>query len=234
MSAIESVQQPGNLADDARASALRTLGRVPIPEAVLSCGAADTALWLYARGYDHYAVKTELRGYGFDDARYFADLMRDGPEGARQHAAVEAGRAGDAIATDVPYADDPAAWHAVWSEEARSFVRTILRHRRAGNRDAAKAVRCLLPERLEWRRWTDTLTDRDRRRIAEAEALAARAKANAAEFDAAIQAGEIPDPKNTDLGDMITACLEADMRRAAAREMIEQGGLSPFSEGADM
>ena len=40
--------------------------------------------------------------------------------------------------------------------QARSIVRTILRHRRAGNRDAAKAVRCLLPERLEWRRWTGT------------------------------------------------------------------------------
>jgi hypothetical protein len=50
-------------------------------------------------------------------------------------------------------------------------VRTILRHRRAGNRDAAKAVRCLLPERLEWRQWTGTLTERDRRHIAEVEAL---------------------------------------------------------------
>jgi hypothetical protein len=134
----------------------------------------------------------------------------------------------------VSYADDPDAWHAVWSEEARSIVRTILRHRRAGNRDAAKAVRCLLPERLEWRRWTGTLTERDRRRIAEAEALAAKAEANAAAFDAAIRAGEIPDPKNTDLGDMIKACLEADMRRAAARKIIEQGGVSLFSEGADM
>jgi hypothetical protein len=55
--------------------------RVPVPEAVLSCGAADVALWLYARCYDHYAVKTALRAYGFSDARYFADIMRDGPEG---------------------------------------------------------------------------------------------------------------------------------------------------------
>ena len=59
--------------------------------------------------------------------------------------------------------DYEAAWHAVWAEETRSLVRTILRHRRAGNRDVAKAVRCLLPERLEWRKWTGTLTDRDRR-----------------------------------------------------------------------
>ena len=161
-----------------------------MPEAVLSCGGADVALWLYARGYDPYAVKTELRAYGFSDARYFADIMDDGPEGARQHAEA---RAGDAIAPDGPYADDPAAWHAVFSEEARSLVRTILRHRRAGNRDAAKAVRRLLPERLKWRRWTGTLTECDRRLIAEAETLA-----------------------------------------AAAREMIEQGGVSPFSEGADM
>jgi hypothetical protein len=181
------------MSDDVRASALRTLGRVPISEVVLSCGAADVALWLYAQGYDHYAVKTELRGYGFDDARYFADIMRNGPEGARQHAEAEAGRAGDAIAPDAPYADDPAAWHTVWSEVARSLARTILRHRRAGNRDAAKAVRRLLPERLEWRRWTGTLTDRDRRLIAEAENLA-----------------------------------------AAARKLIEQGGVSSFSEGADM
>ena len=148
---------------NARESALRSLGHVPVPEAVLSCGAADVALWLYARGYDPYAVKTELRAYGFSDARYFADIMGDGPEGARQHAEARAGRAGDAIVPDGPYADDPVAWHAVFSEEARSLVRTILRHRRAGNRDAAKAVRRLLPERLEWRRWTGTLTDRDRR-----------------------------------------------------------------------
>lgn len=66
----------------------------------------------------------------------------------------------------------------------------------------------MLPERIEWRRWRGTLTERDRRRIAKAEA-------NAAAFDAAIRADEIPDPKNTDLGDMIMACLEADMRRAA-------------------
>jgi len=130
------------------------------------------ALWLYTRGYDPYAVKTELRAYGFGDARYFADIMRDGPEDARQHAELEAVRAGNAIVPDVPYADDPAAWHAVWSEEARSIVQTILRHRRAGNRDAAKAVRCLLPERLERSRWTGTLTERDRRHIAEAEDLA--------------------------------------------------------------
>jgi len=166
------------------------IARRPLPEAVLSCGGADVAQWLYARGYDPYAVKTELRAYGFSDARYFADIMDDGPEGARQHAEA---RAGDAIAPDGPYADDPAAWHAVFSEEARSIVRTILRHRRAGNRDAAKAVRRLLPERLQWRRWTGTLTECDRRLIAEAETLA-----------------------------------------AAAREMIEQGGVSPFSEGADM
>jgi hypothetical protein len=153
-----------------RESALRTLGRVPIPEVVLSCGAADTALWLYAQGYDNYAVKTELRGYGFDAARYFAEIMRS-PAGIRQNAELEAGQAGDVIAPDVPNADDPAAWHAVWAEEARSLVRTILRHRRAGNRDAAKAVRRLLPERLEWRKWTGTLTDRDRRHIAEVEAL---------------------------------------------------------------
>jgi len=85
-----------------RESALRSLGRVPVPEAVLSCGGADVVLWLYERGYDPYAVKTELRAYGFSDARYFADLMRDGPQGARQHAEYEAGRAGDAIAPDGP------------------------------------------------------------------------------------------------------------------------------------
>ena len=156
--------------EELRESALRSLGRVPVPEAVLSCGAADVALWLYKRGHDPYAVKTELRAYGFSDARYFADLMRDGLEGARQHAELEAVQAGNAIAPDAPCADDPAAWHAVWSEEARSLVRSILRHRRAGNRDASKAVRRLLPERLEWRRWTGTLTDRDRRRIAETDA----------------------------------------------------------------
>ena len=154
------------MSDDVRASALRTLGRVPIPEAVLSCGAADTALWLYAQGYDPYTVKTELRGYGFNDARYFADIMRDGPEGARQHAEAEAGRAGDAILPDVPNADDPAAWHAVFSEETRSLVRTILRHRRAGNRDAAKAVRRLLPSRDDWREWTGTQTARQMQRYA--------------------------------------------------------------------
>lgn len=82
---------------NARESALRSLGRVPLPEAVLSCGAPDVALWLYARGYDHYAVKTELRAYGFDDARYFADVMLDVPAGARQHAEIEAVRAGNAI-----------------------------------------------------------------------------------------------------------------------------------------
>jgi hypothetical protein len=138
--------------DDVRASALRTLGRVPIPEVVLSCGAADTALWLYARGYDPYTVKTELRGYGFDNARYFAGIM-DGPAGIRQNAELEAVEAGDAIAPDAPSADDPAAWHAVWAEETHSLVRTILRHRRAGNRDAAKVVRRLLPSRDEWREW---------------------------------------------------------------------------------
>jgi hypothetical protein len=160
---------------NARESALRSLGRVPVPEAVLSCGAADVALWLYARGYDPYTVKTELRGYDFNDARYFADIMR-GPNGVRQNAELEAVQAGDAIAPDGPYADDPAAWHAVWAEETRSLARTILRHRRAGNRDAAKAVRCLLPERLQWRRWTGTLTDRDRRRIAKTEALVAEVR----------------------------------------------------------
>ena len=164
------------MSDDVRASALRTLGRVPIPEVVLSCGAADTALWLYARGYDPYTVKTELRGYDLNDARYFADIMRDGPEGARQHAEREAVWAGNAeIARQglEPTIADNAAidFHAVFSEETRSLIRTILRHRRAGNRDAAKAVRRLLPERLEWRQWTGTLTDRDRRHIAEVEAL---------------------------------------------------------------
>jgi hypothetical protein len=85
---------------------LREIARPPVPEAVLSCGAPDVALWLYARGFDHYTVKTALRAYGFGDARYFADIMRDGPEGARQHAELEAVRAGNAIAPDVPYADD--------------------------------------------------------------------------------------------------------------------------------
>jgi hypothetical protein len=95
---------------------------------VLSCGAAKVALWLYARGYDLYAVKTELRAYGFGDARYFADLMRDGPDGACELAKVEAGR--------------------------------------AGNRDAAKAVRCLLPSRDDWREWTGTQTARQKQRYA--------------------------------------------------------------------
>src|SRR5215204_4536772 len=144
------------------------IARRPLPEAVLSCGGAVVALWLYARGYDPYAVKTELRAYGFSDARYCADIMGDGPEGARQHAEARAGRAGDAIAPDGPYADDPAAWHAVFSEEARSIVRTILRHRRAGNRDAAKAVRCLLPSRDDWREWTGTQTVRQIRHYARA------------------------------------------------------------------
>jgi len=59
-----------------------------------------------------------------------------------------------------------AAWHAVWAEEARSVVRTILRHRRAGNRDAAKAVRRLLPSRNDWREWTGTQNARQMQRYA--------------------------------------------------------------------
>jgi hypothetical protein len=51
----------------------------------------------------------------------------------------------------------------------------------------------LLPEPYAWREWTGTLTERDRRNRADAEALA-----------------------------------------AAARKLIEQGWVSPFSEGADM
>jgi hypothetical protein len=66
----------------------------------------------------------------------------------------------------VLYADDPAALHAVWAEETRSLVRTILRHRRAGNRDAAKAVRRLLPPRDAWREWTGTQTARQMQRYA--------------------------------------------------------------------
>jgi hypothetical protein len=99
-------------------------------------------------------------------ARQFADIMLDAPEGARQHAEAEAVRAGKAIAPDVSNADDLATWHAVWSEEARSIVRTILRHRRAGNRDAAKAVRRLLPPRDAWREWTGTQTARQMQRYA--------------------------------------------------------------------
>ena len=64
----------------------------------------------------------------------------------------------------MPYADDPAVWHAAWCEEARSTVWTILRHRRAGNRDAAKAVRRLLPPRDAWREWTGTQTARQMQR----------------------------------------------------------------------
>jgi hypothetical protein len=92
----------------------------------------------------------------------------------------------------------------VWRDDARAtpagniaatefVLRRIAQLRRDGYTREARALRPLLPERLEWRRWTGTLTDRDRRLIAEAETLA-----------------------------------------AAAREMIEQGGVLPFSEGADM
>jgi hypothetical protein len=268
--------------EELRASALRSLGRVPLPEAVLSCGAADVALWLYARDYDHYTVKTELRAYGFSDARYFADIMRD-PDGIRQHAEAEAARAedphrkggwirtlprdelaeilrgldaqcGDGVRIAIDNLRDAApsapldafdgvldaledddvpdyepydydlydrleelrdevareepprgvACPLVWRDDARAtpagniaatefVLRRIAQLRRDGYTREARALRPLLPERLEWRRWTGTLTDRDRRLIAEAETLA-----------------------------------------AAAREMIEQGGVLPFSEGADM
>jgi Arc/MetJ family transcription regulator len=107
-------------------------------------------------------------------------------------------------------------WRPVFAAEAEFVLRRIAELRRDRRTREARALRELLPDRLEWRWWRGTLTERDRRRVATAEA-------NAAAFDAAIRAGEIPDPKNTDLGDMVMACLEADMRRAAAR-----------TEGADM
>jgi hypothetical protein len=107
------------------------------------------------------AVKVAKRAGVPDAYNYVADTVR-------QHAELDAIRAGNAIAPDVPYADDPAAWHAVFSEETRSLMRTILRHRRAGNRDAAKAVRCLLPSRDDWREWTGTQTVRQIRHYARA------------------------------------------------------------------
>lgn len=100
-------------------------------------------------------------------------------------------------------------WRLVFAAEAEFVLRRIAELRRDERTREARALRELLPERIEWRRrWRGTLTERDRRRIAKAEA-------NAAAFDVAIRADEIPDPKNTHLGDMIMACLEADMWRAA-------------------
>jgi hypothetical protein len=79
-------------------------------------------------------------------------------------------------------------WRPVFAAEAEFVLRRIAELRRDGRMREARALRELLPERLEWRRWRGTLTERDRRRIAKAEA-------NAAAFDAVIRASEIPDPK---------------------------------------
>jgi hypothetical protein len=148
MNDIKPVQKSGK-SGSVRESALRTLGRVPIPEAVLSCDAADTALWLYERSYDQYAVKTELRSYGFSDARYFATIMRD-PDGIRQHAEADAIAAGNAeieCQGFKPTVANNAAidWHAVWAAETRHVIACIEALRRAGYERAAVAIMRELP-----------------------------------------------------------------------------------------
>jgi hypothetical protein len=163
------------------------------------------------------AVKIARRAGISDAYRYVVDTFRRDVE----YDAISAGTTIiEAQGFDGPTPADNAEvdWRPVFAAETKFVLRRIAELRRDGYTREARALRSLLPGRLAWREWTGTLTDRDRRHIAEAEARAAAMDAARQRYEAEIRSGELPDPETTPLGDMLMACIRADARRATLQD----------------